>query len=112
MKKTRRKHRHYPCPPPPERSSRLYVRIAREKIALFRFLLEAHDNLGVFTVVSKFKGILMLRYSPHQEREMRAFLTGARQEMDIEVLHEAPEPRVPERSSAPDSSEPPKTNLE
>ncbi len=95
MKKTRRKSRHYPCPPPPERSSRLYVRIARENIALFRFLLEAHDNLGVFTVVSKFKGILMLRYSPHQEREMRWFLDGLKDEMDIDVLHAAPESRVP-----------------
>ncbi|WP_147818921.1 DUF4911 domain-containing protein [Salidesulfovibrio onnuriiensis] len=95
MKKTRRTKRHYPCPPPPERSSRLYVRIAREKIALFRFLLEAHDNLGIFTVVSKFTGILMLRYTPHQEREMRAFLKGIGDDMDIEVLLEAPEPRVP-----------------
>lgn len=100
MKKTRRKKRHFPCPPPPERSSRLYVRIPREKIALFRFLLEAHDNLGIFTVVSKFSGILMLRYSPHQEREMRVFLKGLGGDMDIEVLHEAPEPRVPSREES------------
>lgn len=62
---------------------------------MFRFLLEAHDNLGIFTVSNKFKGILLVRYSPHQEREMRWFLDGLKDEMDIEVLHEAPEPRVP-----------------
>jgi len=53
---------------------------------LFRFLLEGHDNLGIFTVTNKFKGILQLRYSPHLKREMRTFLKAAATQMEIEVL--------------------------
>ncbi len=49
-------------------------------------MLEGYDNLGIFTVVNKFKGILVLRYSPHLKREMKGFLKAAATEMDIEVL--------------------------
>lgn len=76
-------------------SSRLYVRIEPRNIALFRFLLEAHDNLGIFTVADRFKGVLLVRYSPHQEREMMAFLQGIAEEMNIEEVLRASEPRVP-----------------
>lgn len=62
------------------------MRVAPSDIALFRFLLEGYDNLGVFTVVDKFEGILLLRYSPHLRREMKTFLKAAATEMAIEVL--------------------------
>lgn len=62
----------------------MYIRIAPSRIALFRFLLEGHDNLGIFTVTNKFKGILQLRYSPHQRREIKQFLKAVRTEMDVE----------------------------
>jgi hypothetical protein len=62
------------------------VRIDPSDIGLFRFLLEGYDNLGVFTVVNKFKGILMLRYSPHLRREVRVFLKAAAGEMRLDVL--------------------------
>lgn len=93
-KPTRRKPRHRPCPPPPGRSGRLYVRVLPRDIAMFRFLLEAHDNLGIFTVTDRFQGILMLRYSPHQEREIKAFLHSLKGVVPVSMLHEAPEPRV------------------
>lgn len=64
----------------------MYVQIQPSKIGLFRFLLEAHDNLGMFTVTNKFKGILQLWYSPHQRREMKAFVNGIREEMDVTIL--------------------------
>lgn len=87
MKSTsRRRPRKRICPPAPEWSARTYVRIAPASIGLFRFLLEGHDNLGIFTVVDKFKGILLMRYSPHLRREMKAFLKQAATEMDLEVL--------------------------
>ncbi|WP_338669211.1 DUF4911 domain-containing protein [Pseudodesulfovibrio methanolicus] len=62
------------------------MRIAPSDIGLFRFLLEGYDNLGVFTVVNKFKGILLLRYSPHLAREVRMFLRAAATEMAVEIL--------------------------
>ena len=58
MAPRRRKPRPIPLPPPPPRSARLYVRLARQDIALFRFLLEAHDNLAVFTVALWVFGIV------------------------------------------------------
>ena len=53
---------------------------------MFRFLLEGYDNLGIFTVVDKFKGILLLRYSPHLRREVQQFLKAAATEMAVDVL--------------------------
>jgi len=88
MKKpsSRNRPRKYICPPPPAWSERRYIRIDPANIALFRFLLEGYDNLGIFTVANKFKGILQLRYSPHLRREMKDFLRAAATEMDIEFL--------------------------
>jgi len=86
MKSSRRRPRKRICPPAPARSARTYVRIEPAKIGLFRFILEGHDNLGLFTVVNKFKGILLLRYSPHLKREMKQFLAQVVTEMDVDVL--------------------------
>ncbi|MGE4291076.1 MAG: DUF4911 domain-containing protein [Desulfovibrio sp.] len=67
-------------------SSRAYVRVARQDVALFRFLLEAWDNLALFTVVDRAGGILMLRFSAHQEREVRLFLEAVRSEIMVETV--------------------------
>ncbi|WP_319469170.1 DUF4911 domain-containing protein [uncultured Pseudodesulfovibrio sp.] len=83
---SRRRPRQRICPPPPKTSERTYVRIEPTNIGLFRFLLEAHDNLGIFTVTDKFKGILMLRYSPHQKQDIKKFIRQVATEMDIEVV--------------------------
>lgn len=83
---SRRRPRKRICPPAPQWSEHMYVRIDPSKIGLFRFLLEGYDNLGIFTVANKFKGILQLRYSPHLQREMKAFVKTVATEMDIEVL--------------------------
>ncbi|WP_316898693.1 DUF4911 domain-containing protein [Pseudodesulfovibrio indicus] len=83
---SRRKPRKRICPPAPDWSARTYVRIQPSDIGLFRFLLEGHDNLGVFTVVNNRQGILLLRYSPHLKREMGAFIKQAATEMELEIL--------------------------
>lgn len=85
-KSSRRRPRKRICPPAPERSERLYIRIAPSNIGLFRFLLEAYDNLGIFTVTDKFTGILLLRFSPHQKREMKQFLKTVESEFPVEVI--------------------------
>lgn len=87
----RRKPRRNYCAPAPQYSSRMYVRIEPSKIALFRFLMEAHDNLGIFTVTDKFKGILLLRYSPQQQHEFDEFLDCIRHEMEMDVVMDAHE---------------------
>jgi len=85
-KSSRNRPRKRICPPPPQNSARTYVRINTADIGMFRFLLEGYDNLGIFTVVNKFKGILLLRYSPHLKREVKVFLKAAATEMKLEVL--------------------------
>ncbi|OEU71398.1 MAG: DUF4911 domain-containing protein [Desulfovibrio sp. S3730MH75] len=86
MARKKRKPRPRPLPAPPEFSSRIYVQIAPADIAMFRFLLEAMDNLSMFTVADRFKGILMLRYSPHQEREFNEFMDSIKDEIDIKFI--------------------------
>ena len=56
--------------PAPNESSRLYIQLEPKHIALFRFFLEAEDNLAIFTVVDKFRAVLLLRFSPHQKKEL------------------------------------------
>lgn len=140
-----RKRPRKPSPPlpPPRASSRLYARIAPRHIAMFRFLLEAQDNLGYMTVLDRGVGgiggavsadgnsaasngpdasnteghgrsaegalpgasasassvngakgsaapgadaVLKIVFSPHQEREMRAFLDGMRATIPFTVF--------------------------
>jgi len=59
---------------PARRSGRLLIRIAPGDVGLFRFLLEAHDNLALFTVLDSRAGLLKLLFSPHQKRAVRLAL--------------------------------------
>ncbi|CCO23326.1 DUF4911 domain-containing protein [Maridesulfovibrio hydrothermalis] len=86
MARRKRKPRPRPLPPPPAQSSRIYIQIAPSDIAIFRFLMEAMDNLALFTVTDRFKGILLLRFSPHQKREFFEFMDGLKEEIDITYL--------------------------
>lgn len=86
-KKSRpRKRRPRPLQNPPVWSARLYVRIAPADIARFRFLLEAHDNLALFTVVDRVRGVLLLRYSPSQSKEFFRFLEDVKTVFPVEQM--------------------------
>ncbi len=54
---------------PASYSSSVYIKIAPSEVGMFRFLLEAYENLALFTVLDKFQAILKVFYSPHQEKE-------------------------------------------
>lgn len=78
--------------PPARRSAKLLVRIAPAQVALFRFLLEAHDNLALFTVLHSRTAnrpgdpsLLKLLFSPHQERDVRAALDAMRGAVPFDV---------------------------
>ncbi len=60
--------------PPPQRSACMYVQIAPKDIAMFKFLLEADDNLGYMSVVDRWSAALKLVYSPHQQKALQAWL--------------------------------------
>ncbi len=53
---------------------------------MFRFLLEAEDNLALFTVADRFRGILLLRFSPHQKKEFFEFLKSLEDAVRMEIL--------------------------
>lgn len=86
MPPRRRKPRAAPCPPPPRFSSRLYLRVERSRVALFRFLLEARDNLAFFTVADPAEAILQLRFSPHQAAQVESFLAEIQDLVPHEIL--------------------------
>lgn len=60
--------------PPARRSGQLVIRIAPRDVGLFRFLLEARDNLALFTVLDSRAALLKLLFSPHQTDDVRAAL--------------------------------------
>lgn len=81
QKKRRRQGRPRPAP---RRSSRMYLYAPPDKIHLFRYLLEAEDHLGVMTVVDRRRAALLVRFSPHREQDLPAFLDRARQLLALE----------------------------
>jgi hypothetical protein len=74
---------------PPRWSARVYARIAREDIALFKFLLEAHGHLGVMSVLDSHKAVVKVSFSPEMGREMKEFLAEAGQAVKVEVVEPA-----------------------
>lgn len=71
--------------PPAIHSGRLLVCIASQQVGLFRFLLEAYDNLALFTVIDKHVATLKLLFSPHQEKEVHVALDAMRQTVPFTV---------------------------
>ena len=53
-------------------------------VHLFRFFLEAEDNLGIMTVVDRWRAALLIRFSPHQQREMVEFLDRLKESLPFE----------------------------
>ena len=64
-----------PKPPPPlpapEFSSCLYVRLHPADVAVFRYLLEAEDNLAYISTVDRWASVLRVVFSPHQNAALR-----------------------------------------
>lgn len=70
-------------------SATLYLRLARAHVALFRFLLEAHEGLAMFTSLgadAKGNEVLCLRFAPGAQGQVREFLEAARTEMPLTLL--------------------------
>lgn len=82
-KKRRRKGRLLPRP---DHSLRIYCTLDPDKAHLLRYLLEAEDNLGLMTVVDRWRAAVMLRFSPHQEAEARSFIADAARLLKLRVI--------------------------
>ena len=68
----------------PRRSSRVYLYIDPSKVHLFRYFLEAEDNLGLMTVVDRWRAALLVRFSPHQEHRLLEVLEEIRESLPFE----------------------------
>ncbi len=73
--------------PAPQCSSRFYVRIDPHAVHMFRFFLETEENLGLMTVVDRWQAVLLLRFSPQQEQEARAFVQSMEKVLPLSVLN-------------------------
>lgn len=74
-----------PSLPPPAHSVSLLVRLSAKHTGMFRFLLEAYDNLAFFTVLEHKTALLRFIFSPHREREARAALDQIAQSLSLTV---------------------------
>lgn len=88
----KRKIRYRPPLPCPAQSARLYIRIAPRHVAMFRFLLEAEDNLGYMSVLNRWEAMLKVTHSPHQARQMRECLRAMQELLPFDFIGAAPLP--------------------
>ena len=87
QKKRKPKKFRYPAPlPAPKFSSCLYVRLDPKDVAMFRFLLEAEDNLAYATTVDRWSCAVRVTFSPHQEKAVRAYLETMRERVRFEII--------------------------
>lgn len=69
----------------PRCSDRLYVRLEPSQTRLFRYLLEAEDNLAYTSVVDRKACILKLVFSPEQRKHLEEKLQNMRQIMPFAI---------------------------
>ena len=88
-KKRRARKFRYPAPlPAPRFSACLYVRLAPRDVAMFRFLLEAEDNLAYMSTVDRWTSVLRITFSPHQETALRRYLETLREKLAFSIVLE------------------------
>lgn len=86
-RKRRRARKMRPPLPAPRFSSRLYVRLAPADVAMFRFLLEAEDNLAYMSTVDRWTSVLQVTFSPHQADAVRACLDSIRTRIPFDLAY-------------------------
>ena len=81
----RGKHIRKPGPalPAPRSSLRFLVRLTPRDVAMFRFLLEAYDNLAYFTVLDAGETLLSVVCSPQQEDAVRRALEDMGEQLPL-----------------------------
>lgn len=75
-----------PALPPAGQSACLLVRMPPAQVGMFRFLLEAHDNLAGFTVLDRREALLKVFFSPHQRAEVMAALHAIAEQAPLQVM--------------------------
>lgn len=66
-------------------SSCLLVRICPKDIGLFRFLLEAYEHVGYFSVLERHTALLKVVFSPDMEEQARKALEEIAQDVALSM---------------------------
>lgn len=67
-------------------SGHLFITIVPSQVNIFRFLLEAHDNLGFFTVLNRKTSLLKVVFSQDQEEDLHKALAEISSLIPLEIL--------------------------
>lgn len=74
--------------PAAAQSSVLYLQLEPKYMAMFRFLLEAYDNVAMFTVLDPKKTLLKLIFSPHDTKYIHEILTSMQSKVPFVLINE------------------------
>lgn len=72
--------------PPPGHSGRLLARMDPPHVAMFRFLLETHENMAFFTVLERRPALLKIVFSPDCRDMVLEILTDMQKAIPFEIL--------------------------
>jgi len=68
------------------KSSIVYVRLRSQDMAMFRFLMEAHDALAMLTIIEPKATLVKILYSPHEEERLHLALTSVQELISVEIV--------------------------
>ena len=68
-------------------TSSRYLRVRREDIAYFKFIIESYEGLAVVRTKDSSEAIVELMVAPGWEKDVEEILEGLRQEIPIESLN-------------------------
>ncbi len=71
---------------PENYSDSIYIKINQSNLALFKFLLEAHQNLAIFTTLDPKKSIIKLNFSKNDKNELISQLQNIKTCVYFELL--------------------------
>lgn len=83
--KSRKARKYGPPLPLPSCSRHVLVRLAPAQVGMFRFFLEAYDNVAYFTVLERQTALLKVVFSPHQERYAREALAQIGESLPLTI---------------------------
>jgi hypothetical protein len=69
-------------------SKRIYVKIPREEIGYFKFILESYENLCYMSVIDRFEAIIKVSFLADQLEEVKYFLNGLKQEIGLKIIYD------------------------
>lgn len=71
-------------PDPAQQSDFVLARLAPADVAMFRFLLEAYENLAFFTVLERHPALLKISFSQESRGEVERVLNRIRADINFE----------------------------